>query len=167
MIDILVDDSVDDGDDGPLPPEALIQRAVTTACLEGGFSQTPSLCIRFSDDATVHDLNHQWRDKDAVTDVLSFPMQEEGELDADESLGDIILATPFTIKEAARLSLPVTDHMLHLIIHATLHLLGYDHIDDEDAKVMHKHERAAMNSMGLHDPYPDEDEIKDEDEQDV
>jgi probable rRNA maturation factor len=125
------------------------------------------LCIRFSDDETVHALNREWRKKDSVTDVLSFPMQDGDEPEADESLGDIILATPFTTKEAARLSLPVTDHMLHLIVHATLHLLGYDHIDDEDAKIMHKHERAAMNKLGLHDPYPNDDEIEDEDEQDV
>jgi len=160
MIDILVDD---DGEDGPLPSEAAIRQAVTTACVEAGFQHTPMLCIRFSNDETVQTLNREWRKKDSVTDVLSFPMQDGDEPEADESLGDIILATPFTIHEATRLSRPVTDHMLHLIVHATLHLLGYDHIDDEDAKVMHKHERAAMNKLGLHDPYPDEDE----DEEDV
>jgi len=168
MIDILVDDGVDDG---PLPSEEAIRQAVTTACAEAGFQHNPMLCIRFSDDETVQTLNREWRKKDSVTDVLSFPMQDGDEPEADESLGDIILATPFTIKEAIRLSRPVTDHMLHLIVHATLHLLGHDHIDDEDAKMMHKHERSAMNRLGLHDPYPDEDvieyETEDEDEQDV
>ena len=171
MIDILVDDGVDDGEDGPLPSEEAIRQAVTTACVEVGFQHSPMLCIRFSDNETVQTLNREWRKKDAVTDVLSFPMQEMDEHESDESLGDIILATPFTITEADRLSQPVTDHMLHLIVHATLHLLGYDHIDDEDAKIMHKHERSAMNKLGLHDPYPDEDaiedEFEDEDEQDV
>ncbi len=159
MIDILVDDEVD----APLPSQELIEKAVTTACLEAGFRHTPMLCIRFADDATVQALNHEWRKKNTVTDVLSFPMQDGDEPEAGESLGDIILATPFTIKEADRLSIPVTDHMLHLIVHATLHLLGYDHIDDDDAKIMHRIERSAMNRLGLHDPYPDEDE----DEQDV
>ena len=163
MIDILVDDGVD----GPLPSEETIRQAVIAACMEVGFQYPPMLCIRFSDDATVQGLNREWRKKDSVTDVLSFPMQDGDEPEADESLGDIILATPFTINEATRLSLPVTDHMLHLIVHATLHLLGYDHIDDEDAKIMHKHERAAMNKLGLHDPYPNDDETEDEDEQDV
>ena len=160
MIDILVDDGVD----GPLPSEEAVRQAVTTACLEADFQHTPMLCIRFSDDATVQTLNREWRKKDAVTDVLSFPMQDGGAFEADESLGDIILAVPFTAKEATRLSLPVTDHMLHLIIHATLHLMGYDHIDDDDAKIMHRHERSAMSRLGLHDPYPDE---EDEDEQHV
>lgn len=157
MIDILVDDEVDD----PLPAEAAIHQAVTAACLEAGLSQTPSLCIRFAGDEAVQTLNRDWREKDSVTDVLSFPMQEPDAINPDESLGDIILATPFTALEADRLSLPVTDHMLHLVIHATLHLLGYDHIDLRDAEIMQNHERAAMKNVGLHNPYPDEEEDKD------
>lgn len=85
-------------------------------------------------------------------------MQDGPDFSPDESLGDMILATPFTIQESARLSIPTADHMLHLIIHGTLHLLGYDHINDDDAKVMHRHEQAAMKKLGLHNPYPDEDE---------
>lgn len=163
MIDIIVDEEVD----GPLPSEEAIRQAVTTACLEAGFQHAPMLCIRFADDATVQTLNREWRQKDSVTDVLSFPMQDGDGYAADESLGDIILATPFTVREAARLALPATDHMLHLIIHATLHLMGYDHVDDEEAESMHKLERAAMSELGLHDPYANDDEIEDEDKQDV
>lgn len=158
MIDILIDEAITEEVDDPLPSEEAIRQAVTTACLAADFHYTPTLCIRFSDDATVQTLNREWRHKDSVTDVLSFPMQDGDEYEPDESLGDIIIATPFTAKEAARLSIPVTDHMLHLIIHATLHLMGYDHIDDKDAKVMHKLERSAMKRLDLHDPYPDEDE---------
>lgn len=162
MIDIIIDDCVDrvvaEEIDDPLPGEKDIRKAVEAACVEVGFSQTPSLCIRFSDDETVHSMNSEWRKKDSVTDILSFPMQNGPDYHPDESLGDIILATPFTIKESARLSLPAADHMLHLIIHATLHLLGDDHINDDEAEAMHRHEQAAMKKLGLHDPYPDEDE---------
>jgi len=158
MIDVIIDEGIAGDIEEPLPDEQSICRAVQAACHEAGFTHAPSLCIRFSDDATVQVLNREWRNRDSVTDVLSFPMQEEGDFHADESLGDIILATPFTIAEANRLSLPPTDHMLHLIIHATLHLLGYDHIDDKDAEIMHTCERAAMKQLGLHDPYPDENE---------
>lgn len=161
MLDIIVDEEVD----GPLPSEEAIRQAVTTACRKAGLQHAPMLCIRFADDATVQTLNRKWRKRDSVTDVLSFPMQDGDVYEADESLGDIILATPFTTHEAARLSLPATDHMLHLIIHATLHLMGYDHVDDEEAESMHKLERAAMSELGLHDPYPNE--IEDEDKQDV
>ena len=129
MIDIVIDDCVDGSVTGeiddPLPDEKKIRKTVETACIEVGFFHSPSLCIRFSDDETVTALNSQWRNKEGVTDILSFPMQEGPDFNPDESLGDIILATPFTIKEASRLSLPATDHMLHLIVHATLHLLGH------------------------------------------
>jgi probable rRNA maturation factor len=81
-------------------------------------------------------------------------MQEEDELDADDFLGDIILAVPFVGQEAERLNLAVPDHMLHLIVHGTLHLLGYDHIDDKEAEVMQQLENTIMNKLNLHQPYP-------------
>ncbi|MDQ6983008.1 MAG: rRNA maturation RNase YbeY, partial [Mariprofundus sp.] len=96
----------------------------------------------------------QWRDRDKVTDVLSFPMQETP-YDFSESLGDIALAVPFIIQEADRLDLSARDHYLHLIIHATLHLLGSDHIENRDAASMQAMEREAMRRMKLHHPYPE------------
>ncbi len=169
MADIMIDQSVagavsDEGEE-PLPERSRIQKAVELACRQVSFPHKPQLCIRFSDDAAVQALNHQWRDKDAVTDVLSFPMHDSGDFPADESLGDIIIAVPFTRAEAAKLELPVPDHMLHLIVHATLHLLGYDHVDDGDAKIMHQHERAVMRALDLHDPYPDEEGGEESDEE--
>ena len=152
MIDIVVDETVED----PLPDDDSICRAVEAACSEAGIAQTPRLCIRFADDSTVKGLNSQWRGKESITDILSFPMQDGPGLDLDESLGDMILATPFTLREAKRLSLPSTDHMLHLIVHATLHLLGHDHMTDREAELMQKIECRAMQKLGLHNPYPDE-----------
>jgi len=152
MVDIVVDEGVEK----VLPDDASICRAVEAASAEAGIFQAPHLCIRFADDATVQSLNGQWRDKESVTDILSFPMQEGPEFDLDESLGDMILATPFTISEAMRLSLPPTDHMLHLIVHGTLHLLGHDHMEDSEAEMMQKMESEAMQKLGLHNPYPDE-----------
>jgi len=152
----MVDIVVDEGFEKMLPDDASICRAVEAASAEAHIFQAPHLCIRFADDATVQSLNSQWRGKESVTDILSFPMQEGPEFDLDESLGDMILATPFTISEATRLSLPPTDHMLHLIVHGTLHLLGYDHMDDSEAEVMQKMESEAMQKLALHNPYPDE-----------
>ncbi len=156
MIDIMIDEGVAGQVSSSLPDEKSIQATVEAACIEAGLSHVPSLCIRFSDDVTVQALNLEWRKKDAVTDILSFPMQEEGKFDVNQPLGDMIFATPFTIQESVRLALPATDHMLHLIVHGTLHLLGYDHINDDEAKAMHTHERSVMKKLGLHDPYPDE-----------
>lgn len=117
--------------------------------------QQPAMCIRLADDAEVHALNAQWRHKDRVTDVLSFPMQDGPEIDPDEFLGDMILAMPFVVKEAARLGLPPHAHAMHLMVHGTLHLLGLDHEDDTEAAYMQGLERQAMQILGLHDPYPD------------
>ena len=152
MIDIVVDEGIE----GPLPDGSSISEAVEAACSEAGVTGTPHLCIRFADDATVESLNSQWRGRESVTDILSFPMQDGPEFNLDESLGDMILATPFTLREAMRLSLPSTDHMLHLIVHGTLHLLGHDHMTDSEAELMQKMECGAMQKLGLHNPYPDE-----------
>ncbi len=151
MIDIIVDDDV-----SPLVSQQNIESAVKVSCLTAKNITQPSVCIRFSSDEVVGQLNAQWRDKDKVTDVLSFPMQDEGSFDADEPLGDIILAVPFVQSEAKRLNLPVEAHSIHLIVHATLHLLGYDHIADDEAQVMQQLENQVMLKLGLHLPYPEE-----------
>ena len=157
MIDVLVDPDVDGDDDTePFAPPSAIAAAVEAACTAAGFTaDRPELCVRFSTDAEIRSLNRQWRNMDRVTDVLSFPMQEPP-VDLSEPLGDIALAVPFVRQEAARLGLPIEAHTLHLIIHATLHLLGFDHVRDDDAECMQQLERAAMLRIGLHDPYPHE-----------
>jgi len=153
MIDIIVDDELE----GDYSPPLAIQAAVVEACRVAGFSHDdPELCIRFTSDHEIRALNREWRDKDKVTDVLSFPMQDGPEFLADLPLGDIALAVPFIEEEAKRLALPADAHCLHLIIHATLHLLGYDHIDDADAGRMQQLESQAMAQLGLHNPYADQ-----------
>jgi len=148
MIDVMVDAGLDFD-----PPEA-IDTAVTTACAMAGYADAaPTLCIRFTTNDEIQTLNQQWRSKDAVTDVLSFPMQEMP-FDLHESLGDIALAVPFVGQEAVRLDVPVDAHILHLIIHGTLHLLGFDHIEDDEAERMQALEIKAMQRMALHHPYP-------------
>lgn len=151
MIDMIVDDDV-----SSLVSQQHIEKAVKVSCLAAKNITQPNVCIRFSSDEVVQQLNAQWRDKDKVTDVLSFPMQDGDSFDADESLGDIILAVPFVQSEAKRLNLPVEAHSIHLIVHATLHLLGYDHIADDEAQVMQQLENQVMLKLGLHLPYPEE-----------
>ncbi|ATX78652.1 putative rRNA maturation factor [Mariprofundus aestuarium] len=151
MIDVVVDDDLE----GIFTPPDHIEEAVLAACQVSGYSgQEPELCIRFASDDEVRQLNATWRNKDKVTDVLSFPEQVAPDFDFEDSLGDIALAVPFIADEAGRLGLPQQDHALHLIVHSTLHLLGFDHIDDSDADEMQELEREAMRLLGLHDPYP-------------
>jgi len=151
MIDVIVDSDVGGG--AVFEPPQGIDSAVKTACALAGYPDVDAaLCIRFAPDVEIRALNKQWRNKDAVTDVLSFPMQE-APFNLTESLGDIALAIPFVRQEADRLHLPVDAHILHLIIHATLHLLGFDHLADDEAARMQGVENAAMQQLGLHKPY--------------
>jgi len=152
MIDVIVDEGIDDLS---IPQPADIHAAVLAACRTAGLHGEPELCIRFASDAEVHELNRQWRHKDKVTDVLSFPMQEGPGYDIEQPLGDIVLAIPFVWQEADRLELPSGAHALHLIVHAVLHLLGHEHDNDDDAEAMQSLERQIMHELGLHDPYPD------------
>ena len=123
-----------------------------------------SVSIKLSDNAEVHALNQEWRDKDKPTNVLSFPMLDEEELDAlltgtydapEIMLGDIILAYEICATEAAEKGIPIAHHATHLVIHGMLHLLGHDHIEEEAAELMEALEVKALASMGLHNPYDD------------
>jgi len=153
MIDIMVDDDVD----ADLPNQPSIESAVCLTCKAATNNIIiPHVCIRFAHDNVVQALNSQWRNKDKVTDVLSFPMQEGDIYAADEPLGDIILAMPFVLHEAQRLQHEAHAHILHLIIHGMLHLLGHDHIHDDDACIMQRLESQIMKELHLHPPYPDE-----------
>lgn len=120
------------------------------------------VAVRFTDDATVHALNRDYRDKDKPTNVLSFPMLEPDEVDALEEgvqpevlLGDIVLAAQTCAREAMDKGIDVTAHATHLVVHGMLHLLGYDHLDDAEADAMEAIERRILSSLGLDDPYDD------------
>ncbi len=152
MIDMGIDVVVDEGVNTPCSSN-MIEKVVTTSCaIAQGITQ-PILCVRFAADKDVQALNAQWREQDKVTDVLSFAMQEE-DIDETQSLGDIILAAPFVAQEAQKLGLDIDAHSYHLIAHGTLHLLGYDHMEDEQAEQMQQLEHTIMAELGLHVPYP-------------
>ena len=146
---------------------ALARRAAEAAIAESAFPQLASasrpveLSIRLTSDEEVHALNAQWRGKDKATNVLSFPLAEPDELDAADAagpelmLGDIVLARGICAAEAADKAIPLEAHAAHLMVHGTLHLLGYDHLDDEAAEDMEAREVRALARLGLDDPYGD------------
>ncbi len=119
------------------------------------------LSVKLSDDAEVRGLNAAYRDKDKPTNVLSFPMLQPDFMEAtalaDDGeilLGDVILAWETCLAEAEEKRVDVVDHAAHLIVHGTLHLLGYDHeAGDEDAQRMERMETHALASLGIADPY--------------
>jgi probable rRNA maturation factor len=143
----------------------LARSAAAAAIAESAFPQLGSsersveLSIRLAGDAEVHELNSKWRGKDKPTNVLSFPMAEADELaeaaapGPDLMLGDIILARGVCGAEAAEKAIPLDQHAAHLMVHGTLHLLGYDHMDEDDAADMEAREIRALARMGIADPY--------------
>ena len=143
----------------------LARSAVTAAIAESAFPQLGhgardvELSIRLAGDDEVHALNAEWRGKDKPTNVLSFPMAEADEFDAldvsgpELMLGDIILAHGVCAAEAADKAIPISTHATHLMVHGTLHLLGYDHMDDDTAADMEGRETRALARLGIADPY--------------
>jgi probable rRNA maturation factor len=117
------------------------------------------LSIRLAEDEEVHALNAEWRGKDKPTNVLSFPLAGEAELAATAAdgpelmLGDIILARGVCAAEAEEKAIPIDQHAAHLMVHGTLHLLGYEHDDDTDAADMEAREIRALARLGIADPY--------------
>jgi probable rRNA maturation factor len=122
---------------------------------------TIEISIRLTDDDEVRTLNAQYRDKDKPTNVLSFPMIQPDLLDtvttnSDDGevlLGDIVLAHGVCAREAEERGISLADHATHLIVHGTLHLLGYDHLGEDEAEAMEAIETDALASLGLSDPY--------------
>ncbi len=119
------------------------------------------IAVRLTDNAEVHQLNAQYRGKDKPTNVLSFPMIEPDLIDAltqnsddgEVILGDIVLAHGVCAAEAEEKGFTVEQHATHLIVHGVLHLLGYDHQGDSEAEAMESMERAALETLGIPDPY--------------
>lgn len=138
-------------------PEGLepLARTALWAALQGAghaLSGPAELSVLLTDDAHQRALNRQWRQKDASTNVLSFP-----QLDPDAPLagllGDISLAHETLVREAGELSKPFEDHFVHLLVHGMLHILGFDHETESEALVMERHETDIMLELGYADPY--------------
>ncbi|MBM6575537.1 rRNA maturation RNase YbeY [Microvirga sp. SRT01] len=147
--------------------EAIARRAAEAAIgrtPKGPLLTTEALVeisVRLTTDDEVHALNKQYRGKDKPTNVLSFPMVQPDLLDtvsqnSDDGellLGDIVLAYGVCAAEAAERGISTADHATHLLVHGTLHLLGYDHMTDDEAESMEEIERQALASLGIADPY--------------
>jgi probable rRNA maturation factor len=145
--------------------EDLARRAVFSAVSKSSLSALADgeavveVSVRFTSDDEVRALNAGYRGKDKPTNVLSFPMFEAGMLASVPAgreilLGDVVLAYGVCAAEAADKSVSVEIHAAHLVVHGTLHLLGYDHeTSEEDAQAMEALEREALAALGISDPY--------------
>jgi probable rRNA maturation factor len=144
--------------------EAVIHRAIATAAETAhagphtGFGEA-ELAVMLTDDAGIRTLNNNWRGIDKPTNVLSFPALpptgNSGPDDAPRMLGDIAIAYETTRKEADDEQKPFDHHLSHLAVHGFLHLIGYDHENDDDAEAMETLEQEILAQLGIPDPYAD------------
>jgi probable rRNA maturation factor len=152
-------------------PDGIDWAALAANAVDAAIAHTPNaglarsdtsveVSIKFTSDDEVRVLNRDYRGKDKPTNVLSFPMVASDLIgmiantdDGEVLLGDIVLAHRTCAREAEVREITIAAHATHLIVHGTLHLLGYDHMNDGDAEAMEALEQAIMASLGLHNPY--------------
>jgi len=135
-----------------VPSEDDVHRWVTAALRDEREVAEVSVCI--VDAATSADLNHRYRGKNYPTNVLSFPADLPAELGL-PLLGDLVVCAEVVAREAAEQGKTPSAHWAHMLVHGTLHLLGYDHIDDLEAEAMETLETAIVTALGFAPPYTD------------
>ncbi len=145
----------------------LARRATAATLTRLGLDpQSWDITLLACDDARIAELNTEFRDKPQPTNVLSWPSEERGAADpgalpdppapdrmGDCELGDIAIAFDTCLREAESAGKPLPDHVTHLVVHGVLHLLGFDHIRDQDATLMEALETEILGRLGIPDPY--------------
>ena len=163
MLEIALD--ADEEWDSSRPWQPLVRKAAEAAIAESAFpdlaesERAVEMSVTLTGDEAVRALNAKWRGKDKPTNVLSFPMADD--LDFERStvagpellLGDIVLAHGVCAAEADEKGVSFEQHATHLLVHGTLHLLGYDHQDDRLASDMEAREVRALARLGIANPY--------------
>lgn len=147
--------------------QTLGRRACVAVAAHQELPQGCEVSLMGCDDARIMDLNGEFRDKMRATNVLSWPSEERGAAidgarplrpdgpDPDLELGDIAISYETCLREAAEQGKRIDDHVTHLLVHACLHLLGYDHIRPLDAELMEGIEVEILASLDIEDPYED------------
>jgi probable rRNA maturation factor len=118
-------------------------------CVAAALERDADITLRFVDRDEARRLNRRYRRQDRPTNVLSFVYDNE----RDVLRGDIVLCTPVLRREAQQQGKALAAHCAHLVVHGTLHLQGYDHVDDADAARMEAREAAILARLGYADPY--------------
>ena len=117
-----------------------------------GRCDSAELSVRIVDEEESQALNQQYRHKNSPTNVLSFPADLPDDIEI-PLLGDLVICAPIVANEASQQGKQLDAHWAHMIIHGTLHLLGYDHIDDSEANIMEQLETDILTGLGFAPPY--------------
>jgi probable rRNA maturation factor len=133
-----------------LPDEKQIQQWLEAAILP--FQSEAEVTVRIVDEAESQQLNFDYREKDKPTNVLSFPFECPPGIEL-PLLGDLVICAQVVAKEAAEQHKSLSAHWAHMVVHGSLHLLGFDHINEEDATEMEAEEIQILAELGFADPY--------------
>ena len=144
---VVIQNSINDVSINEINLKDTLQQVITN--LGKGESE---LLIRIVDKAEIQNLNKTYRHKDQVTYVLSFPSDLPVEID-ESILGDVVICTDVVDEEAKAQNKAFDHHLLHMAIHGTLHLLGFDHIEESDANKMESLEIKILEKIEIANPY--------------
>jgi len=133
-----------------MPEESEIRQWVLQTLPEQ--NKASELTIRVVDEAEITALNRQYRGKEGATNVLSFPYEAIPGV-ASDLLGDVVICAPVVASESVVQNKPLDAHWAHMVIHGVLHLLGYDHHQDDEAHKMEVRETELLDSLGYANPY--------------
>lgn len=158
-MELYVDLQLATEDQQALPDLVQLEKWISTTLLAASdeMRDDAELTVRIVDSEESQQLNHQYRDKDKPTNVLSFPFQNPPGITL-PLLGDLVICKQVVEKEAMEQQKALTSHWAHMLVHGTLHLLGYDHIDDDEAEEMESIETKLLIELGFSDPYLSEKE---------
>ncbi|MEN4788015.1 rRNA maturation RNase YbeY [Pantoea agglomerans] len=155
MSEVILDLQVACDNTADLPDESQFHRWLSAAVTP--FQPESEVTVRLVDEAESHELNLTYRGKDKPTNVLSFPFEAPPGIEL-PLLGDLIICRQVVEQEAAEQGKSVEAHWAHMVVHGTLHLLGYDHIEDDEADEMEGLETEIMLALEYPDPYISEKE---------
>ena len=139
----------------PTGVRLLVRRCCTAVLVQEEFEGAAEVSVTFVDDDTIHQLNKQYRNIDRATDVLSFPLGENGVYDINNDtgaklLGDIVISIPHAVDQADRYGHTLQREIGFLTVHSLLHLLGYDHVNGGMESVrMREKEETVLTKLGL------------------
>lgn len=135
-----------------LPDQAELEAWVGAVLCRHEVDADSELSVRLVDAEESQALNRDYRGKDRPTNVLSFPFENPPGVSL-PLLGDLVICHPVVVAEAAEQDKSLHDHYAHMVVHGTLHLLGYDHLEDDEAEAMEALEREILAELGIADPY--------------
>ena len=144
-------------DTGELPDEDQFRSWVASAMQAANVNNAGEfeISLRLVNEDESRDLNNRYRQQDKATNVLSFPYDALDGLpeEAIRPLGDLVICTPVVVREASQQHKAIRDHWAHMVIHGTLHLLGYDHEEEAQARTMETLETDVLREFGIENPY--------------